>query len=124
MTELLRIGEVATALGVSVDTVRRWEADGRVEFQRRGTQRVLPASELAGLVGHADDSERRTSARNRLDGIVIDVQRDGVMAQVELLCRGQRIVSLMTSQSVDALGLQVGVRAAAVIKATNVTVEI
>ena len=124
MAEYLRIGEVAQAVGVSVDTLRRWETEGRVTFERQGNQRVLRASELAPLIASLTGSSSTSSARNRLTGIVIAVKRDGVMAQVELACGDYRIVSLMSRDAADELGLEVGRPATAVVKATNVIVEV
>ena len=124
MAEYLRIGEVAQAVGVSVDTLRRWETEGRVTFERQGNQRVLRASELAPLIASLTGSSSTSSARNRLTGIVIAVKRDGVMAQVELACGDYRIVSLMSRDAADELGLEVGGPATAVVKATNVIVEV
>jgi molybdopterin-binding protein len=118
------IGIAATALGVSADTLRRWERAGRVEFQREGGRRVIAAEELARLL-----RERRaagaasSSARNRLSGVVLEVKRDGVMAQVEMACGEHRIVSLMSREAADELDLRPGVRATAVIKSTTVIVE-
>jgi len=124
VAEYLRIGEVAQAVGVSVDTLRRWEVEGKVTFQRQANQRVLPASELAPLIASLAGSSSTSSARNRLTGIVIGVKRDGVMAQVELACGDYRIVSLMSRDAADELGLEVGKAATAVVKATNVIVEV
>jgi len=124
VAEYLRIGEVAQAVGVSVDTLRRWESEGRVTFQRHGNQRVLPASELAPLIASLAGSSSTSSARNRLTGIVIGVKRDGVMAQVELACGDYRIVSLMSREAADELGLEPGVLAVAAVKSTNVVVEV
>jgi len=124
VAEYLRIGEVAQAVGVSVDTLRRWETEGRVTFERQGNQRVLRASELAPLIASLVGSSSTSSARNRLTGIVIAVKRDGVMAQVELACGDYRIVSLMSRDAADELGLEVGKPATAVVKATNVIVEV
>jgi molybdopterin-binding protein len=121
--DLLRIGEVAAAVGVSVDTLRRWEADGRVSFVRHNGQRMLPADALESLLRSVPSSARRSSARNRLAGVVTSVERDGVMAKVELACGDFRIVSLMSREAADELGLIPGVRAAAVVKATTVIVE-
>ncbi len=121
--EYLRIGEVAKAVGVSVDTLRRWESQGRVAFDRVKNQRVLPAAALPGLIGSVQTAPRHSSARNRLDGVVVSIRRDAVMAQVELVCGDYRIVSLLSSDAVDELGLEVGGRATAVVKATNVIIE-
>jgi len=124
VAEYLRIGEVAQAVGVSVDTLRRWESEGRVSFQRQHNQRVLPADELAPLIASLAGSSATSSARNRMSGIVVAVKRDGVMAQVELACGDYRIVSLMSRDAADELGLEVGRPATAVVKATNVIVEV
>ena len=118
----MRIGAAATALGVSVDTLRRWERDGRVEFQRRGNQRYIHADEVARLLRERSRGGQ-SSARNRLGGVVLAVKRDGVMAQVEMACGPYRIVSLMSREAADELGLEPGARAEAVIKATGVVVE-
>lgn len=123
MTEWLRIGEVAQALGVSVDTLRRWEADGRIEFERVNGQRVLRADELSGLTTKLVGRTSSSSARNRMAGVVVSVQKDGVMAQVELACGEYRVVSLMSREAADDLGLEPGKPATAVIKSTNVIVE-
>ncbi len=123
VAEYLRIGEVAQALGVSVDTLRRWEAAGRVTFERRGNQRVLPAADLAPLIASLAGPDKVSSARNRFAGVVVSVERDGVMAKVELACGDYRVVSLMSREAADELGLEPGVPATAVVKATNVVVE-
>ncbi len=123
MTDYLRIGEVASAVGVSVDTLRRWEADGRVAFERQAGRRVLPAERLAGLLASHGPSRGGTSARNRLPGVVVSVERDGVMAKVELACGDFRVVSLMSREAADELELAPGSRATAVVKATTVIVE-
>jgi molybdopterin-binding protein len=123
VVDYLRIGEVAQRVGVSVDTLRRWEAEGRIAFERRGNQRVLPASELAGLLTSLAGSDRTSSARNRLTGVVVAVERDGVMAKVELACGDYRIVSLMSREAADEMELAPGVAATAVVKSTSVMVE-
>ena len=123
MVDYLRIGEVAQRVGVSVDTLRRWEAEGRIAFERRGNQRVLPATELAGLLTSLAGSDRTSSARNRLTGVVVSVERDGVMAKVELACGDYRIVSLMSREAADEMELAPGVAATAVVKSTSVMVE-
>src|SRR3954465_6538331 len=110
MEDLIRIGAAASALGVSVDTMRRWERDGRVTFERRSGQRFVPAAELTRLLTERAGTAR-TSARNRLTGTVLSVKRDKVMAQVELACGSQRIVSLMSRESADQLAPKPGRRA-------------
>jgi molybdopterin-binding protein len=118
----LRIGAVAAALGVSVDTLRRWEQDGRIQFERRGNQRYLPAETLARLLAERSPT-RQSSARNRLDGIVLKVTKDKVMAQVEMACGPYRVVSLMSREAADELDLKPGSHAEAVVKSTGVVVE-
>lgn len=124
-----RIAEAAEVLGVSDDTVRRWIDGGRLVTETEGGRTVVPGAELAELaVSLADDPERvprsrAVSARNRLPGIVTRVLRDTVMAQVELVCGPYRLVSLMSSEAAEELGLEPGVRAIASVKSTNVVVE-
>ena len=122
MDNLVRIGAAAAALGVSVDTLRRWERDGRIVFERRGQQRYLRAGELANLLRERA-REGRSSARNRLQGIVLGVRRDGVMAQIDMACGPYRIVSLMSREAAEELDLRPGVTATAVVKSTSVMVE-
>jgi molybdopterin-binding protein len=122
MHDVVRIGAAATALGVSIDTLRRWERDGRIAFERRGQQRYLTSSQLAALLRERAASGS-TSARNRLHGIVLAVRRDGVMAQIDLQCGPHRIVSLMSREAADQLELRPGDAATAVMKATTVVVE-
>lgn len=123
-----RIGEAADVLGVSVDTVRRWVDAGRLAAVRDDHgHRSIAGAELAGFArAQADEPEsgsRRSSARNRLRGIVTAVTRDAVMAQVDIQAGPFRVVSLMSREAVDELGLEVGSTAVAVIKSTNVVVE-
>jgi molybdopterin-binding protein len=122
MEDVVRIGAAATALGVSIDTLRRWERDGRIAFERRGQQRYLTSSQLAALLRDRA-AHGSTSARNRLHGIVLAVRRDGVMAQVDLQCGPHRIVSLMSREAADQLDLKPGDTATAIMKATTVVVE-
>lgn len=127
-----RYSQAAALLGVSDDTVRRWadagrfqptRADGRAAIEGVDVARI--AKELARIPDTSSDaSSRHTSARNTLDGIVVDVVRDTVMAQVELCCGPFRVVSLMSSEAATALGLEPGVLASATIKSTNVIVEV
>jgi molybdopterin-binding protein len=119
----LGIGAAATALGVSVDTLRRWEKQGRVQFERDGAgRRTLPAAELARLLRERNPGGSQ-SARNRLEGTVVAVKADGVMAQVELSCGPYRVVSLMSREAAEELDLKPGVAAVASIKATLVVIE-
>ncbi len=127
---LFRIGEAAELLGVSDDTVRRWADSGRLPTVRLDNGRLgVAGSELARLA-----QELRTapepgvtvgaSARNRFRGIVVRVQLDGVMAQVDLQAGPFRVVSLMSREAAEELGLEVGSVAVASVKATQVVVEI
>jgi molybdopterin-binding protein len=122
MDDLIRIGAAAQALGVSVDTLRRWERDGRVEFERRGGQRFLHAHHLAELL-RARGGSAHTSARNRMAGTVVAVEVDGVMAKIDLACGPYRIVSLMSREAAEDLALKPGDAATAVVKSTTVIVE-
>lgn len=122
MSELVRIGTAATALGVSLDTLRRWEKAGRIKFERRGQQRFIEASELAALLRDRGGGER-TSARNRMQGVVVSVEKDGVMAKVDMACGPYRVVSLMSREAAEELELAPGVLATAVVKSTTVIVE-
>jgi molybdopterin-binding protein len=123
-----RLGQAAKVLGVSVDTVRRHADSGRLRSTRtKGRHRLIDGAQLAGLAESLDaeaESDAASSARNHLLGIVTRVLRDKVAAQVELRCGPFRIVSLLTREAVDSLGLARGVMAYAVVKATNVVVEL
>src|SRR3954465_2442997 len=112
----------ARAGGVSTGPLRRWGRAGRVSFERRGQQRYLSHDELARLLRERS-GVASASARNRLTGIVLAVRRDGVMAQVDIACGPHRVVSVMSREAADQLGLQPGDSATAVIKATTVVVE-
>lgn len=125
---VFRIGEAAELLGVSVDTVRRWVDAGRLAANRdEHGHRVIDGVELAGFVrtqaGEPDGRAKESSARNRLRGIVTAVVKDAVMAQVDIQAGPFRVVSLMSREAVDELGLQVGSVAVAQIKSTTVVVE-
>jgi molybdopterin-binding protein len=125
---VFRIGEAAELLGVSTDTVRRWVDSGRLTAGRdEHGHRVIEGVELAGFVraqaGEPDGRTEESSARNRLRGIVTAVVKDTVMAQVDIQAGPFRVVSLMSREAVDQLGLQVGSVAVAVIKSTTVVVE-
>jgi len=131
----IRLGQAAEMLGVSVETVRRWVDAGRVPSRRseRGQREVALAdvSRLATQRRHAADAGSRrgrisiaSSARNRFPGVVTRIVKDRVAAVVEVQAGPHRLVSLMTAEAVDELGLQVGDEATAVVKATNVVVEL
>ncbi len=122
MDERIRIGVAAQALGVSVDTLRRWERDGRIAFERRAGRRVLAPEELARVLRDRGVNTQ-SSARNRMAGVVVDVKRDGVMAQVDMACGPFRIVSRMSREATDELGLEPGQSATAVVKSPMVIVE-
>lgn len=125
-----RIAEAAELLGVSDDTVRRWIDQGRLATAHEAGRAVVAGVDLATLAETLADSPDRdqlratsVSARNRLPGIVVAVKQDTVMAQVELICGPYRIVSLLSADAVDELGLARGKRAIASIKSTNVVLE-
>jgi molybdopterin-binding protein len=126
MPEDLTLGEAATALGVSVDTLRRWDRSGRIKTTRDArNHRLVPASEIRRLSSkparHRTGTER--SARNRFAGVVRSVEADGVMALVEIEAGPFLVTAAITRDSVEELGLAAGVRATAVVKATSVMVE-
>jgi molybdopterin-binding protein len=123
MDDAVPIGSVARALGVSIDTLRRWEANGELKFRRRGNQRVLPASELVKLVRRHNQPPPQTSARNHFDGVVVEVKREGLVATVELACGAYRVLSLITSEALDELKLKPGDDATAVVKASHVIID-
>ena len=126
----IRVGQAAEMLGVSIETLRRWETDGRLRMERsEGGQRLIEIDEVARLLDErrrasADRPIVAQSARNRFPGIVTRVERDGVAAVVEVIAGPHRLVSLMTAEAVDELDLKVGDEAVCVVKATNVMVEI
>jgi molybdopterin-binding protein len=126
----VRIGRAAEMLGVTVDTLRRWSESGRITVTRtEGGQRLVPIEEITRLIGERRQSATdrpivAQSARNRFAGIVTRVEKDRVAAVVEVLAGPHRLVSLMTAEAVDELGLKVGDEAICVVKSTNVVVEI
>jgi molybdopterin-binding protein len=122
----LSLGEAARALGVSVDTLRRWDRAGKLETVRdERNRRRVPASEIERLSGHPE--RHRTgdgfSARNRFHGVVRSVECDGVMALIEIESGPHRITAAITRDAVEELGLAEGVEASATVKATSVMVE-
>jgi molybdopterin-binding protein len=127
---VLRVGQAAEMLGVSIETIRRWGDDGTIRMERSpGGQRVVAIAEVARLL----DERRRSkpdrpivaqSARNRFPGVVTRVERDGVAAVVEVMAGPHRLVSLLTAEAVIELGLEIGDEVVCVVKSTNVMLEI
>lgn len=125
-----RVSEAASLLGVSDDTVRRWADGGRLPMVKAGNGRsVIEGTALAVLAQELAESPERAvtvggSARNRFRGIVTKVTRDTVMAQVEMQAGPFRVVSLMSREAADELGLDIGTLAVASVKSTHVVVEL
>jgi molybdopterin-binding protein len=122
VAKTLQAGEAARALGISLDTLRRWDRQGRIRVERdAANRRVVPAREIERLRG----SERHAlSARNRIAGVVQSVEIDGLLAQVVIEATERaHFVAVITRESAEALGLKPGVTATAVVKATSVMVE-
>ena len=130
MSPSYRIAEAAELLGVSDDTVRRWIDSSRLPARREGGGPALvDGADLARVAAQLREppepgATRSSSARNRLTGVVTRVVRDTVMAQVEIQAGPFRIVSLMSREAADELGLEIGVRAVATVKATQVSVDV
>jgi len=126
----MRIGEAAEWLGVSVETIRRWGREGRITVSRTaGGQRMVSRDEVGRLMVERQrtGSQRAIvaqSARNSFSGVVTRIEKDRVAAVVEIQAGPHRLVSLMTAEAVDELEMKVGDEAVAVVKATNVIVEI
>jgi molybdopterin-binding protein len=121
--QFLTAAEAARALGISVDTLRRWDRDGKIRVERDGAnRRVVPLAEVERLRGPAGDDS--LSARNRFRGVVRSVEVDGLLARVEIdVTEPARVVAIVTRESVEQLGLKAGASAAGVVKATSVMVE-
>lgn len=123
-----RVGRAAELLGVSADTVRRWADSGRLAARREGGERVIEGADLARLLTEtappSDEPPILESARNRFPGIVTQVQKDGLVAVVHIQAGPHRVTSLMTREAADELGIEPGDLAVAVVKSTNVVVEV
>lgn len=126
----IRVGQAAEMLGVTVETLRRWESEGRLTMERSdGGQRLVGIEEISRLL---EERRRATtarpivaqSARNHFPGIVTRIEKDRVAAVVEVRAGPHRLVSLMTAEAVDDLDLKVGDEAICTVKATNVIVEL
>jgi molybdopterin-binding protein len=114
--------EAAQARGISLDTLRRWDREGRIKTKRdAGNRRIVPAKEIDRLRGGGDG---HMSARNRFQGTVRSVEIDGLLAQVEILVdQPMRVVAIVTRDAVEELGLTEGSPATAIVKSTSVMVE-
>jgi len=126
MSDDLSLGEAARSLGVSVDTLRRWDSAGKITTVRdEGNRRRVPATEVERLREHPERTRTGDtfSARNRFPGVVRSVEVDGVMALVEIEAGPHRVIAAITRDSVDELGLKEGVEATAMVKATSVMVD-
>src|SRR3954469_5365072 len=115
--------EAARALGISLDTLRRWDRAGRIRTERdSANRRLVPAAEIARLKG--GDGEQM-SARNHFRGVVREVKVEGLLAQVELdVTEPARVVAIITRDAAEELGLKPGIGAAAVVKSTSVMIEL
>ncbi len=120
--EYYAVGEAARALGISLDTLRRWDRQGRITTERdSANRRIVAASEIERLRSDRADT---FSARNRLPGIVSSVEMDGLLARVEIrVTEPTRIVAIITREALEALDLRAGSPATGVIKSTSVMVE-
>jgi molybdopterin-binding protein len=127
---ILRVGQAAEMLGVSIETIRRWGDDGTIRVERStGGQRVVAIAEVSRLL----EERRRSkvdrpivaqSARNRFPGVITRIERDTVAAVVEVMAGPHRLVSMLTAEAVIELGLKVGDEVVGVVKSTNVIIEI
>jgi molybdopterin-binding protein len=122
-TQLYTASEAAAALGISLDTLRRWDKSGRLKVERdRSNRRVVAKSEIDRVRG--DGGGAHISARNRFHGVVTDVQVEGLMAQVEIVVSEPvRLVAVVTRDAVEELGLETGMAATAIVKSTNVILQ-
>ena len=121
--ELYSAREAAQALGISIDTLRRWDRDGRIHTKRdAGNRRVVAASEIERLRG--DEGAQHMSARNRFHGAVTSVKVEGLLAQVEIAVTDPvRLVAIITRDAVEELDLRPGRPATGIVKSTSVMVE-
>jgi molybdopterin-binding protein len=120
------LGEAARALGVSEDTLRRWDRAGKLKTTRdANNRRRVPETEITRLAGspRRHQTDATLSARNRFPGVIKSVEVDGVMALVEIEAGPHRITAAVTRDSVEELGLAPGVPATAAVKATSVMVD-
>jgi molybdopterin-binding protein len=121
--QMISAAEAARRLGISLDTLRRWDRQGRIRTERdAANRRLVPTSEVDRIRGRPDRHD--LSARNRFSGVVRSVQIEGLLAQVELETTGPtRVVAVITREAAEELGLAPGQPATALVKATSVMVE-
>ena len=121
--QTLTAAEAARALGISVDTLRRWDRGGKIRVERdAANRRIVSAAEVERLRG--PQGGEALSARNRFRGVVRSVELDGLLARVEIdVTEPARVVAIVTRESVEELGLRAGMSAAGVVKSTSVMVE-
>lgn len=128
MADSYRIGEAAEILGVRVETLRRWERDGKLRTSRtKGGQRLVPASEVARLLAERRGRQEPISAqstRNRFPGVITAVKKDKLAATVEIQAGPHRVLAFITREAADEMELKAGMHAVAAVKATNVTIEL
>jgi molybdopterin-binding protein len=127
MADRYRIGEAAKALGVRVETLRRWEREGRINVERTtGGQRTILASEVARLLAErrTDEPIAAASARNRFPGVITQVKRDTLAATVEIQAGPHRVLAFITREAADQMDLKPGMAAVATVKATSVMVNL
>src|SRR5579884_3625411 len=120
--QLLPASDAARRLGISLDTLRRWDRDGRIATERdSANRRLVPLAEVERLLAEHKDESGEVSARNR--GVGRSVELDGLLARVELQAGPFRVVSIVTREAVEELGLEPGMEATALVKATSVMIE-
>jgi molybdopterin-binding protein len=127
MPDTYRIGEAAELLGVRVETLRRWERDGKLRTTRTsGKQRRVPAAEVARLIAEKQPKQpiAAASARNRFPGVITDVKVDGLAATVEIQAGPNRVLAFITREAAEEMGLRPGMEAVATVKATSVMVNL
>jgi molybdopterin-binding protein len=127
MPDTYRIGEAAAMLGVRVETLRRWEREGKLKTRRtEGGQRTVAAAEVARLLAEHSGHQpiAKASQRNRFPGVITEVKTDKLAATVEIQAGPFRLLSFITREAVDEMQLKPGMHAVAAVKATNVTIEL
>jgi molybdopterin-binding protein len=127
MADAYRIGDAAAMLGVRVETLRRWERDGKLAMSRTtGGQRRVPAAEVARLLAERSGRQpiAQASQRNRFAGVITEVKKDGLAATVEVQAGPHRILAFITREAAEQMRLEPGMEAVAAVKATNVTIEL